>query len=240
MLAPEPQLRILISIMMAPGQDRSSVMSSTLVKDLLHQREDLIAEIRRRNIRDERILQALRQVPREEFVSPELRYKAYEDSPLPIAQGQTISQPYIVAFMIELAGLQPLSRVLEIGTGSGYAAAVIAQIAARVFTIERQQYLFENSRARLEELGYQNIATRLGDGTEGWPEEAPFDAIIVSAGSSHIPRQLLSQLKTGGKLIIPIGRHNTQKLLRIVRSGADRYESKDFGPVSFVELVSAR
>jgi protein-L-isoaspartate(D-aspartate) O-methyltransferase len=213
-------------------------MSSTLVKDVLHQREDLIATIRRRNIRDERILQALRQVPREEFVSPEFRHKAYEDAPLPIAQGQTISQPFIVALMIELADLQPSSRVLEIGTGSGYAAAVIAQIAAQVFSIERQIYLFETSRAKLQELGYRNIATRLADGTEGWPEEAPFDAIIVSAGSDHIPRQLLSQLKTGGKLIIPIGQHHTQKLLRIVRSGPDRYASKDFGPVSFVALVS--
>lgn len=225
--------------MMAPEQNRSSVMPSTLGKDVFTQREDMIAEIRRRDIRNERILDAFRQVPREEFVPPGLRTKAYEDTPLPIGLGQTISQPYIVALMIELAAIQPSSRILEIGTGSGYAAAVMAQLAEQVFTIERQGSLVEASSNKLRELGYRNIATRLGDGTEGWAEEAPFDAIVVSAGSDSIPRQLLSQLKTGGRLIIPIGQRNMQKLLRIIRSSPDRYESKDFGPVSFVALISA-
>lgn len=213
-------------------------MPSGLINDLFHQRAEMIADIRRKHVRDERILSALQQVPREEFVPPDLRENAYADSPLPIALGQTISQPFIVAYMIELANIQPTSRVLEIGTGSGYAAAVIAQLAEKVFTIERQKYLFETSSQRLQELGYTNIFTRWGDGTQGWLEEAPFDAILVAAGSDQIPPQLLSQLKTGGRLVIPVGKYKVQRLLRVIRSGKDRYESKDFGPVSFVSLIS--
>lgn len=213
-------------------------MPSGLVSDLDHQRAEMIADIKRKNIRDERILTALEQVPREEFVPPELRESAYADTPLPIGFGQTISQPFIVAFMMELANIRPASRVLEIGTGSGYAAAILAQLAEKVFTIERQEYLFDISREKLRELGYTNISTRWGDGSQGWKEEAPFDAILVSAGSEQIPPPLLSQLKVGGRLVIPVGRYKGQRLLRVIRSGQDRYESRDFGAVSFVSLVS--
>jgi protein-L-isoaspartate(D-aspartate) O-methyltransferase len=199
----------------------------------------MIAGFRRRKITEERILNAFRQVPREEFVPPELHEKAYDDAPLPIGLGQTISQPYIVALMIQLAEIQATSRILEVGTGSGYAAAVLAQLAQEVFTIERQKQLFETSRWKLQELGFRNIFTRHGDGAEGWEEASPFDAILVAAGSDHIPPQFLRQLKIGGRLIMPIGQQrNVQRLLRVIRSGADRYESKDFGPVSFVALIS--
>jgi protein-L-isoaspartate(D-aspartate) O-methyltransferase len=214
-------------------------MPSSLVTTIPQQREDMIAGFRRRKITDEHILSAFRQVPREEFVPNELRDKAYDDTPLPIGLGQTISQPYIVALMIQMAEIQPTSRVLDVGTGSGYAAAVMSQLAKEVFTIERQKHLFETSRWKLQELGYRNIYTRLGDGAEGWEEEAPFDAIVVAAGSDHIPPLFLRQLKVGGRLIIPVGQQrNVQRLLRIVRPGIDRYESKDFGPVSFVALIS--
>lgn len=216
-------------------------MPSEQVRDFFHLREDMIAGIRRRGIRDDRILAAFRHVPREDFVPEAVREHAYDDSPLPIGLNQTISQPYIVAYMVHLAQLQPTSRVLEVGTGSGYAAAILAELAGDIFTIERQPELYESSRKKLQEFGYRNTRVRLGDGTQGWPEEAPFDAILVAAGADHIPRPLLSQLNIGGRLIIPIGQNRLgQELLRVTRLGPDRYESKDCGPVSFVALISSQ
>ena len=168
------------------------------------QREQLVEnELRILGIRDEAVLHAMRIVPREAFVSEEMREFAYRNAPLPIGSGQTISQPLIVAHMAEALELAPHERVLEIGAGSGYAAAILSRIAKEVFTIERHRELAETARERLKRLGYENVQVRCGDGTRGWPEEAPFDAIVVAAGGPGIPPALLEQLRIGGRLVIP-------------------------------------
>src|SRR5688500_13315844 len=171
------------------------------------EREGMVrAQLAGRGITDEHVLEAMRRVARDAFVAPGQEEFAYEDSPLPIAEGQTISQPYIVALMIEAAAVKPGDRVLDVGTGSGYAAAVLSRIARQVFTIERHGKLSAVARKRFAGLGYDNIELRHGDGTLGWPEAAPFDAIIVAAGGPKIPQALREQLKVGGRLIIPIGK----------------------------------
>jgi len=157
-------------------------------------------------IRNERVLAAMRRVPRHEFVPPELRDRAYDDGPLPIGHEQTISQPYIVALMTELADIQPGERVLEVGTGSGYQAAVLAELGAQVWTIEIVEALARSAESTLRRLGYHDIRTRQGDGWQGWPEAAPFDAILVTAAPPHVPPALLAQLAPGGSLVIPVGR----------------------------------
>ena len=188
---------------------------------------------------DDRVLQAMLLVPRERFVDKGLEEFAYEDSPLPISQGQTISQPFIVAYMTEAAELGPADRVLEIGTGSGYAAAVLSHVARQVFTIERHKELADMAKRRLKALGYQNVKVRNGDGTKGWPEEAPFDAIIVTAGGPAAPAALKEQLDIGGRLIIPVGRkRRSQRLVRIIRAAAAKFDEEDLGGVVFVPLVS--
>jgi protein-L-isoaspartate(D-aspartate) O-methyltransferase len=172
------------------------------------------------------------------FVAEGLEEFAYEDSPLPIEQGQTISQPYIVALMIAAAGVKPGDRVLDVGTGSGYAAAVLSRIAGKVCTIERHGPLVDVARKRFARLGYNNIELRHGDGTLGWPEAAPFDAIIVAAGGPEVPEALRKQLKVGGRMIIPIGKMgNEQELVKVVRDGADRFHEEDLGAVTFVPLI---
>src|SRR5882724_7160045 len=162
-------------------------------------------QIARRGVRDPQVLEAMRSVPREIFVGPGFEEFAYEDGPLPIGQEQTISQPYIVALMIEAAELKPGDRVLEVGAGSGYAAAVMSRIAARVYAIERLETLVDAARRRLEKLGHGNIELRVGDGTRGWPEAAPFDAILVAASGPEVPSALKEQLAIGGRLVIPVG-----------------------------------
>lgn len=190
-----------------------------------------------RGISDDRVLAAMAEVPREAFVPPKLREFAYEDSPLPIEAGQTISQPYIVARMLEALDLAGGETVLDIGTGSGYAAAVLSRIADRVHTIERHGELYELARRRFEELGYDNIEARHGDGTLGWPEAAPFDAIQAAAGGPEVPRVLLEQLRDGGRLVIPIGETlQLQHLVRVTRYG-DEYETQKLEPVRFVPLI---
>ncbi len=197
-------------------------------------------QIARRGVNDPRVLAAMREVPREAFVAKGFEEFAYEDSPLPIEQGQTISQPYIVALMIEAAEVKPGDRVLEIGTGSGYAAAVLSRIAGKVYTIERHGPLAETAKERFAAIGYRNIEVRHGDGTWGWPEAAPFDAIIVTAGGPEIPDTLRSQLKVGGRLVIPIGAlGGEQRLVRVMRKSEDTYHEDDLGPVAFVPLVGA-
>lgn len=194
-----------------------------------------------RGIHDERVLDAMGKVPRERFVDAGWEESAYEDSPLPIAQGQTISQPYIVALMLEAAELIPAARILEVGTGSGYAAAVMAQMVQRLFTIERHASLGNAARLRLKELGCENVELRIGDGSKGWPEQAPFDAIIVAAGSTDIPPEFYKQLAIGGNLIIPVGpNRRLQRLLRIRRRAADEFEEQDLGSVMFVPLVASK
>jgi protein-L-isoaspartate(D-aspartate) O-methyltransferase len=208
--------------------------------DLANQRQRMVeVQIARRGIRDPLVLEAMRRVPRERFVAPELAEFAYEDSPLPIAAGQTISQPYIVAAMIEAAAVKPGERVLEIGAGSGYAAAVLGQIADQVYTIERHPELAEAARRRCAELGYDNIEVRVGDGTQGWPEAAPFDAIIVTAGGPRVPETLRRQLAVGGRLVMPVGDAHHQRLVKIRRKSETEYEEEELGDVRFVPLIGA-
>jgi protein-L-isoaspartate(D-aspartate) O-methyltransferase len=195
-------------------------------------------QIAARGVRDARVLEAMRRVPREEFVDESLRERAYDDTPLPIGQGQTISQPYIVALMVEAAEVRPGDNVLEIGAGSGYAAAVLGAIAGRVHTIERHPSLALHARERLARLGYANVEVRAGDGSGGWPEAAPFDAILAAAGGPAVPDVLLRQLAIGGRLVMPVGdRLQSQQLVKVVRTGEHAFEYTDLGGVRFVPLV---
>lgn len=196
-------------------------------------------QIARRGVRDENVLAAMRAVPRERFVAEGMADFAYQDSPLPIGNGQTISQPYIVAAMIEAAEVRPGDRVLEVGAGSGYAAAVLGHIAGRVFAIERHEALAEEARGRIADLGYADVDVRAGDGTAGLAGEAPFDAILVAAGGPAVPRALKEQLAVGGRLVIPVGDAGGQRLRRIRRRSAAHYREEDLGAVMFVPLIGA-
>ena len=187
---------------------------------------------------DAAVLDAMRKVPRHLFVPEEVRAEAYRNHPLPIGHDQTISQPYIVALMTHLLEVEPGHRVLEIGTGSGYQAAVLAELAASVHSIEIVAPLALEAKARLAELGYDNVAVRGGDGYAGWPEEAPFDRIIVTAGAPHIPEPLVEQLKPGGRMVIPVGRGAEGEELMLVRKdGKGRVTRRALLPVRFVPLV---
>ena len=192
-----------------------------------------------RGIRDPLVLAAMGAVPREAFVPEHLADFAYEDSALPIEAGQTISQPYIVARMIELLELKPTDKVLEVGAGSGYAAAVLSRIASKVYAIERHEVLANQARARIKRLGYTNAEIIHADGTMGWPDQAPFDAILVSAGGPKVPETLKLQLTIGGRLVIPVGRGAHQTLLLVRRIDDDEFEEEDHGAVTFVPLIGA-
>jgi protein-L-isoaspartate(D-aspartate) O-methyltransferase len=209
------------------------------MSDLSKLRGDMVEhQIAARSIRSAAVLGALRKVPREEFLPERLREFAYEDSPLPIAAGQTISQPYIVALMTEALDLKGGEKVLEIGTGSGYAAAVLAEIAADVYTVERISELAEKATSTLKALGYGNVHVVHGDGTLGWSAAAPYDAIIVAAGGPEVPESLKQQLKVGGRLVIPVGTDpRAQELVRVTRISNDKFESEDIADVRFVPLV---
>jgi protein-L-isoaspartate(D-aspartate) O-methyltransferase len=197
-------------------------------------------QIAARGIADPRILAAFRAVPREEFLPEDLRERAYQDNPLPIEAEQTISQPYIVALMIEAAEIEPLDVVLEVGAGSGYAAAVLAQLADEVIAIERHLDLAKLAGARMERLGYDNVSIHEGDGTRGFEEKGPFDVVIVSAAGGHVPDALLAQLDIGGRLVMPVGEKDAiQKLYKITRTGEDEYEQEEIGDVRFVPLIGA-
>lgn len=198
-------------------------------------------QIEGRGIRDPRVLTAMRKIDREAFLPEAMREFAYEDSALPIEEGQTISQPYIVARMVEAARLNPADRVLEIGAGSGYAAAVMAELAMRVYTIERHSALARLAETRLHAMGYGNVDVRTGDGTLGWPEAAPFDAIIIAAGGPRVPEALKKQLAVGGRLVMPVGRTpNQQELIRLTRTGKDSFATETFDEVMFVPLIGAQ
>jgi protein-L-isoaspartate(D-aspartate) O-methyltransferase len=183
-----------------------------------------------------RVLDALGKVPRHEFVPPAQRASAYRNRPLSIGSGQTISQPYIVALMTDLLALKPDDKVLEIGTGCGYQAAVLAELAKDVYTIEIIESLGEGAAKTLERLGYENVHARIGDGYKGWPEHAPFDAIIVTAAPDHIPEPLIKQLKPGGRLVIPVG-HLFQELMVVTKNADGTTTRKDIVPVQFVPLT---
>ena len=197
-------------------------------------------DLKGRGIFDPNVLRAMRMVPREEFVPPELIEQAYEDHPLPIDEGQTISQPFMVAYMAESLELAPTGRVLEIGTGSGYSAAVLSRIAAEVYTVEHFAGLAASAGERLRGLGYDNIRIFVGDGTLGWPEFAPYDAIVVTAGAPRVPEPLLAQLAIGGRLVVPVGpSHFVQTLVRVRRVKTDEYKQENLMAVQFVPLIGA-
>jgi protein-L-isoaspartate(D-aspartate) O-methyltransferase len=211
------------------------------MRDLEIRREIMIhSDLEGRGISDPPVLAAMMDVPREEFVSKDFRDQAYDDYPLPIEEGQTISQPYIVAYMAEALELSRGDRVLEIGTGSGYSAAVISRIAAEVYTVERFDSLAETARERLLRLGFDNIRVLVGDGTLGWPEESPFDAIVVTACAPRVPEPLKSQLAVGGRLVVPVGPDRmVQTLVRVRRIGRAEYGQEHLLSVQFVPLIGA-
>lgn len=206
--------------------DRFVRLRETMVRD----------QILRRGIEDPAVLQAMRTVPRHEFVPLPYRDLAYTDQPLPIGNGQTISQPYVVAQMTELLALDSSSKVLEIGTGSGYHAAVLSQVAGEVYTIEIIAPLGHRARQKLDELGYDRVHVRIGDGYRGWPEEAPFDAIILTAAPPEMPTPLLEQLKVGGKMVLPEGSGSIQDLLLVTRT-AGSLERQRVAAVRFVPMT---
>jgi protein-L-isoaspartate(D-aspartate) O-methyltransferase len=214
-------------------------MDGVLGRDFSRLRREMVDDaIISRGVRSELVLNAMRSVPRENFLPERLREFAYEDSPLPIEEGQTISQPYIVAFMTEALALQGGERVLEIGTGSGYAAAVLSEIVGEVYTVERIGQLAEKAASTLVDLGYDNVHVLHGDGTKGWPDHAPFDGIIVAAGGPKVPESLKGQLKIGGRLVIPVGRDpRAQELVRITRISEKEFKREDLADVRFVPLV---
>ena len=194
--------------------------------------EQLVA----RRIKDKRILNAMTKVPRHLFVEEGLWHQAYGDFPLPIGQGQTISQPYIVALMTEALQLKGDEKVLEIGTGSGYQAAILAELTKQVFSIERISSMASKARKILDELGYANVLIRVSDGTYGWEDEAPFNGIIVTAGAPEIPQTLMNQLKVGGRLVIPVGDEYSQILIKVVKKERG-FKKEDLGCVRFVKLI---
>jgi protein-L-isoaspartate(D-aspartate) O-methyltransferase len=208
-------------------------------RDYAKERERMVREqIQARGIKDHLVLEAMRRVARHCFVPRGLEAKAYQDHPLPIGSGQTISQPYVVAMMTDLLRLKPTDRVLEIGTGSGYQAAVLSRLANRVFSVEIHPPLAEEAKSRLRDLGYKNIEVKTGDGYFGWKEHAPFDAIIVTAAPGEIPPPLLQQLKPGGRMCIPVGAENRiQELMLIEKSEDGSIRKQSLLPVRFVPLL---
>lgn len=197
-------------------------------------------QLQRRGIIDQAVLEAMGTVPRERFVMEPYRKWAYEDGPIPTLARQTISQPYIIALMFSMLRLRPTDRVLEIGTGSGYAAAVLSHIVAEVYTIERHSKLVTFARARFQDGNYRNIRVKHGDGTLGWPEMAPFDAIVAAASGPHVPEPLKQQLAVGGRLLLPVGGNRySQHLVLLTRTGKATFEVQQETPVAFVPLIGA-
>ena len=202
------------------------------------QRAQMVTEqLRARGIKDTAVLNAMRQIPREHFVPTVYLEHAYRDGPIPIPARQTISQPYVVAYMLTALSLQPSDRVLEVGTGSGYAAAILGRIVRDVYTVERHQNLVKYARERLDDLNCHNVHILHGDGSLGWAEEAPFDAIIVAAGGPHVPPALQQQLAVNGRLIMPVGRRKGQRLVIVRREGPDTFIRESLVTVRFVPLV---
>lgn len=207
------------------------------MKDNLITRKHMVDEqLARRGIKDQRVLNAFLEVPRHKFVEEYLKYKAYDDYPLSIGYNQTISQPYMVALMTEALSPKAEERFLEIGTGSGYQAAILSRLCSAVYTIERISALASRARKTLDELGYFNVHVRLGDGTMGMPQDAPYDGIIVTAGAPHVPEALVEQLKEGGRLIIPVGNDAIQDLIRLTKT-KEGVKEESLGGCRFVKLI---
>jgi protein-L-isoaspartate(D-aspartate) O-methyltransferase len=213
-------------------------MAETMT-DFTAEREAMVErQLRRRGIADKQILDAFLEVPREAFVSPAYAHLAYGDHPLPIEAGQTISQPYIVALMIQAAGIKAGDKVLEVGAGSGYAAAVISRIAGEVVAIERQHELVEVASGRMQRLGYANVQIVEGDGTRGCPAKAPFDAILAAASGSHVPGPLIEQLAEDGSIVMPVGSPGwSQQLIKVTKRADGSVEHQNLGAVQFVPLI---
>lgn len=224
------------------SSDEMCEQADIMKQDFTELRAEMVAnQLIPRGITDPAVLQAMREVPRELFVSQAFVSSAYEDRPLPIAEGQTISQPFTVALMIEALHLKLGSKVLEIGTGSGYAAAVLAQIAAEVFTIERHVKLAKKAKELFTQLSYKNIQTKVGDGTLGWLEHAPYDGIIVSAAAPDVPEPFVNQIKIGANIIIPIETSRfSQELFRVYRTAEGSYQKECLGKVRFVPLIGEK
>ena len=215
-------------------------MASTMTNFAIERAAMVERQLRSREISEQPILDAFLEVPREVFISEDYGGIAYDDRPLPIGSGQTISQPYVVALMIQAAGVKKGDRVLEVGAGSGYAAAILGQIAAEVFAIERVEEFVPAAQERMKRLGYDNVRVFHGDGTLGLPEEAPFDAILVAASGSHVPDALIQQLAPGGRIVMPVGDPGwVQKLIKVTRGPTDRLITEDLGAVRFVPLIGA-
>jgi len=191
-----------------------------------------------RGVKDERVLSAMRMVPRHEFLPEAIRGMAYQDSALPLGEAQTMSQPYMVALMSELLGLQGAERVLEIGTGSGYQAAVLSKLCGKVYSVERIKPLAERARATLDRLGYRSVAIKVYDGTYGWKEMSPFDAIMVTAGAPDVPAPLVDQLREGGRMVIPVGERYGQVLLKVVKTSSGSVTERNI-PCTFVPLIGS-
>ncbi len=196
----------------------------------------LIMELRREGISDRSVLSAIERIPREVFVPDPFQDRAYDNTALPISQGQTISQPFVVAFMTQELQLGDRMKVLEVGTGSGYQAAILSRLCRRVYTIERYRSLLQEANQRFEQLRLYNITTRLGDGNKGWPEQAPFERIMVTAGAEAVPRALAEQLADGGIMLVPVGPREEQQIVRVRRDGDD-FTEQNLLPVRFVPLV---
>ena len=213
-------------------------MAETMT-DFTREREAMVERhLKRRGIKEQHIVEAFLAVPREEFVSADYAHLAYGDHPLPIEAGQTISQPYIVALTIQAAGIKPGDKVLEVGAGSGYAAAVISRIAGKVIAIERQHDLVEIAQGRMRRLGYDNVEIVEGDGTRGCPEHAPFDAIVAAARGSHVPKTFIEQLEDGGRIVMPVGDPGwVQELVKVTKMPDGTLDRESLGGVRFVPLI---
>ncbi|MFW5831935.1 MAG: protein-L-isoaspartate(D-aspartate) O-methyltransferase [Prolixibacteraceae bacterium] len=224
-------LGLLILLILSPATNAQS-------DQFKRQRKQMVTkQLENRGIDDEKVLEAFMNVKRHEFVLPEYRGAAYRDSPLPIEEGQTISQPYIVAYMTQALDLEKDDKVLEVGTGSGYQAAILAEIVDSVYTIEIFETLGKKAQKVFDEQGYNNIHAKIGDGYLGWPEHAPFDAVIVTASPTHIPDPLKNQLAEGGRMIIPVGRDRVQELI-LLEKKRGKLKEKSVLPVRFVPLIS--
>jgi protein-L-isoaspartate(D-aspartate) O-methyltransferase len=217
-------------------------VEAVLIPDWAAERREMVEfQLRRRGIRDARVLAAMLEIPREDFLPFETRVMAYADGPAGIGHGQTISQPYIVAVMTDLLKIGAGATALEIGTGSGYQAAVLADLGVKVATIEIVEPLAREAAERLQRLGYRDVATKVGDGYHGWAERAPFDAIVVTAAASHVPPPLVRQLKPGGRMVIPVGlAFQTQHLLLVVKDSDGTVTTRQIMPVRFVPLTGSR